>query len=273
MPLNFFKDSRCLHLFVISQILERWVSPYWIIVAIGIFFAFSLALLRARDDRFCTSVKDVFITLLFIYVGARVGGVLFKVIGHIFLYSRTPDFWTLENWIMLLRSGGVFYGGLIGGGLFSLVFIRIRNINFRDIMDIIVPSIALFLVFGRVACFSAGCCFGREATWGIVMSDGVARIPVQLIESIFSLCIVVPMLLLRPERERRGVLLPMFLATYAVGRFLIEFMRGDMNRGVFILSTSQWISLVLLLSLGLFLIIMSKKKERKRNKDFSDLPS
>jgi phosphatidylglycerol:prolipoprotein diacylglycerol transferase len=121
-----------------------------------------------------------------------------------------------------------------------LAYIRKREIDFKDITDILVPSVLLFHVFGRLGCFFAGCCYGRETTWAIAING---LIPVQLIESGFNLLILMEILLFRPERERPGVLFPMYLTVYACGRFLLEFMRGDASRGAFLIfSTSQWIS-------------------------------
>ena len=64
---------------------------------------------------------------------------------------------------------------------------------------------------------------------------------------------------------RRGVggrrLLGVYLTAYAVGRFALEFWRGDEYRGVYAgLSLSQWISLVTA-ALGLWLLLRKVKRE------------
>lgn len=243
------------------QIFDRWISMYWLSAWVGIVVAFAFALLRARNGHFRTPGKHVFFSLLCATIGARVGGILFNVVGHVLLYSDTPNFWTWRNWNMLLRAGGVMYGGLIVGFFAVLIYVRINKLDFRDLTDILVPTIALFLVFGRTGCFLAGCCFGRPAAWGFTMRDGVSRIPVQLIEAALHLFIFSEMLRLRPERERPGVLLPAYLTIYTVGRFLIEFMRGDEIRGVFLLSTSQWISLLILSALFIAYLVTRRKKK------------
>jgi len=233
------------------------INMYWLSAIAGILFTYGFALLRAKNGFFRTSAKDVFFSLLFAIAGARVGGVLFKIIGHIYLYADMPGFWTAEVWMRLLRSGGVFYGGFLGGLLAVLLYVRIRKIDFRDISDILVPAISLFLVFGRLGCFFAGCCYGCE----IVTPHGISRIPVQLIEASFSLVIFIAMVLLHPERKRPGILLPLYLMIYSAGRFVLEFFRGDMGRGVFLLSTSQWISL-LVFPAGLVLLRWLEKAKR-----------
>jgi len=241
------------------QVFDHAINMYWVSVIVGIVLAFVLALLRAKGDRFRTSSKHTFFAMLFAVLGARVGAALFKLVGHIFLYATMPGFWTAKNIFEILRSGGVFYGGLVGGFLAVLFYIRESKLDFRDVTDLLMPSIPLFHAFGRLGCFFAGCCYGRVSTWGVALPDGVSRIPVQLIEAGFCLVILAGMLLLRPERKRPGVLLPTYLVVYAIGRFFIEFMRGDTSRGVFLISTSQWLSLLVLFMLVVFLVV--KKRE------------
>ena len=244
------------------QIFGRWISMYWLSAGVGIVLAYALALLRARSDRFQSSVKHVFAAMTLAVIGGRAGGILFNAVGHILFFSNRPGFWTMQNWNIILRSGGVLYGGLIVGFFLIFAYVRIMKLDLRDVSDILVPSIALFLVFGRLGCFFAGCCFGRVSAWGVVM-HGSTRIPVQLIESALHLYVLIEMLRLRPERERPGILLPAYLAIYAVGRFFIEFLRGDAIRGVFVLSTSQWISLAILLTLAVIYTVIKVKKRMR----------
>lgn len=124
----------------------------------------------------------------------------------------------------------------------------------------LLPSVLLFHMFGRLGCFFAGCCYGREANWGVVFMhslnapNGVPLIPVQLFEAAFNLLMLVAILIIRPERKRQGLLLPLYLIAYAIGRFILEFFRGDMGRGIFLFSTSQWISLFVL-PIGIALLV------------------
>jgi prolipoprotein diacylglyceryltransferase len=51
--------------------------------------------------------------------------------------------------------------------------------------------------------------------------------------------------------RRDGSAFTVFLTTYAVGRFAIELLRGDQDRGhALSLSTAQWVSLVVLAALA-----------------------
>jgi len=250
----------------IIYVFDYAISMYWLSVVVGLLLTSGLLFLRVRSGHFRTSGYDVFIVLLLCIVGAFVGATLLNAIVRTIQNATVPGFWTWQTWISILRAGGVFYGGLIGGFFAALIYVRKRKIDFRDITDIMVPSILLFHAIGRLGCFFAGCCFGREATWGVTMGSATL-IPVQLIEAGFNLLILAQMLLFRPERERLGVLFPMYLATYAVGRFFLEFMRGDMSsRGIFLLSTSQWISLLILATLAVVFLAIRKRKKQKNQK-------
>jgi phosphatidylglycerol:prolipoprotein diacylglycerol transferase len=66
--------------------------------------------------------------------------------------------------IAALGGGFVFYGGLIGAALAVWWFCRARKINFLRLADIIVPTVALGQAFGRLGCFSAGCCWGKPTS-------------------------------------------------------------------------------------------------------------
>jgi phosphatidylglycerol:prolipoprotein diacylglycerol transferase len=197
-------------------------------------------------------------------IGAIVGAKLFQLIGFIIRDGSNPGFWTIENWKNMLPGGGVFYGGLIGGLIAALIYIRKNKLDFWEVTDILVPSVLLFHTFGRLGCFFAGCCYGGEATWGITFTHsliapkGVSLIPVQLFEAGFNLLVLIAILIVRPERKRPRILLPLYLMVYAIGRFVLEFFRGDIGRGIYLLSTSQWISL-LIFPAGLALLLWQSK--------------
>jgi len=251
------------------HVLGRDVPMYWLCGFVGLIFASGLAMLRRRAARFRTPADDIFHMILLCMVGALVGAKLFQVIGLIISRATQPDFWTIETWTGIIYSGGVFYGGLIGGGVAGAIYIRKYKLDTHDVLDILVPSVLLFHALGRVGCFFAGCCYGREAAWGVTFTqslgapNGVPLIPVQLFEAGFNIIILAVLLIWRPDRKHKGILLPMYLAAYAIGRFVLEFMRGDASRGVFIFSTSQWISLLVILPAAIALIYLRRKATTK----------
>ena len=112
----------------------------------------------------------------------------------------------------------------------------------------VVPAFPLFHGFGRIGCFMAGCCYGvKLATpaelFGIFTLD---RLPVQLIEAGFEF-LLFAVLLFCEKKQAKTDTLQIYLITYAIFRFCIEFFRGDAIRGIFLgFSTAQWVSLAII---------------------------
>ena len=170
------------------------------------------------------------------------------------------------TWGFLREGGMVFYGGLIGGIAGAFLSAKITKTNLADYCDAIVPCIPLGHAFGRLGCFFGGCCYGipHDGFLGMCFPfTGVTEpvLAVQLIEAFLNLMVSL-FLILYTRKKRPGLqTLYVYLLIYAVERFLLEYLRGDKIRGVFLLSTSQWISLgILLVVLPLLLLPMFKKR-------------
>ncbi len=178
----------------------------------------------------------------------------------------------------LIRSGGVFYGGLIGALAAAFILLRRYKLPFLGVADVLAPSVALGHAFGRVGCFSAGCCYGREcsASWGVVFSHplaaelsgtplGVPLIPTQLYEATFNFLNYLFLAWLFRRRLRPGSVLGAYLIAYGVARFVIEFFRGDADRGFVLggaLSTSQAIAGIMV-PLGIAILIWVHRRGRE----------
>jgi phosphatidylglycerol:prolipoprotein diacylglycerol transferase len=162
----------------------------------------------------------------------------------------------------VLTSAGDFYGGFIGALLTAAIFFwRHPRLPFWRAADLCGPAIALGQAIGRIGCFMAGDDYGRPTRlpWAVTFTDpdaarvggaplGVPLHPVQLYESV--VCLVLFVLLVRLSRRKRfdGEVILAYTFAYAVARFVLEFFRGDADRGFVLgglLSTSQFIALML----------------------------
>lgn len=171
---------------------------------------------------------------------------------------------------LLLRGGFVFYGGLIAGVLGAVLGARLAKEKLSRFENVLIKAIPLSHAFGRVGCFFAGCCYGKptESAFSVVyqnpISDaprGVPLMPVQLYEAAFDLVLFAVFWAIDKKYPKNHMLLPLYLILYSIERFLMEFLRYDAVRGgIFGLSTSQWISL-LLFSLGAWIIIYRKQRK------------
>ena len=219
------------------------LPSYLVMALIGGFFA--LTFMYLRIEKF----QMDFSTFLKMFIACLAGGYA----GAKLLYSFTQIPWLFENFslknlIMLIpRSGLVFYGGLFGV-IFTLLYITRKNPDLRkSAFGVCVPAMPLFHAFGRIGCFLTGCCYGKELSHPIQLGVlTLNRVPTQLIESVSEISLFIILLIVERKRKETD-LLRIYLVAYAVIRFINEFFRGDEIRGVFLgLSTSQWISLMIL---------------------------
>ncbi len=200
--------------------------------------------------------------------------------GKVLLVVTDPSYLgSLQGLLSLLRAGGVFYGGLLGALLAAVLLLRRYRLPFFPVADLLAPSIALGHAFGRLGCFAAGCCYGArcQQPWSVTFTDpraaafsgtplGVPLHPTQLYEAAFNLAnfFFLAWLFRRLEGRGQGQVFGAYLVSYGVARFVIEFYRGDADRGfVFggLLSTSQAIALVMV-SLGVVLILRAWRRLR-----------
>jgi phosphatidylglycerol:prolipoprotein diacylglycerol transferase len=170
----------------------------------------------------------------------------------------------------MLTAAGDFYGGFIGGVAGAAIAFKLHpKLSVWHAADLCAPSIALGQAIGRIGCFMAGDDYGSPTTmpWGVVFTDPYAyRIggvplnvplhPVQLYESAVCLLIFLALVWLANRKRFDGEVILTYVTTYAVARFVLEYYRGDADRGfVFgqLFSTSQFIA-VLLFALALLLL-------------------
>lgn len=182
-------------------------------------------------------------------------------VGMKLLYALTRyDLWNTATPDVIF-GGGVFYGGLFGAVLSGLAVLKIKGVEKSPYTDAGAVALPLFHSFGRCGCFFSGCCYGIESECGFTI-DGVRRFPVQLLSAFLLFVLFCVLFLLFKKDFFKGRLLYIYLILYAVGRFLIEFLRGDDIRGkIWIFSTSQLISIFLLMIL--LILYLNNAKENK----------
>ncbi len=173
-------------------------------------------------------------------------------------------------------NGFVVYGGIIGGILTMYFYCKIKKVKFLDYYDLMVPSVALAQGFGRIGCFLAGCCYGKEthSVFGIIFHNSdfapnnVKLFPTQLMMSGGDFIIAGVLLWYARKDRMKGKIGTLYLILYSIGRFIIEFFRNDDRGSVGFLSTSQFISIfAIIISLVLFFVYFprfSKKETEKK---------
>ena len=220
------------------------VHGYGLMIGIGFIAAYLMTEYRAKKRQMNTD----FVFTLFLT------SVVFGMLGAKLLFYMTMIDEIIANPKVILdeAEGFVVYGGIIGGILAGYVACCIKKQNFWKYFDLVMPAVALAQGFGRIGCLLAGCCYGMETSckFSITFQNSdfapnhVALIPTQIYSSIldFLHCIVLCMIAKKVKKDK--IVSGCYLIFYSIGRFVLEFFRGDLIRGsVGVLSTSQFISI------------------------------
>ena len=237
------------------------IYSYGVLLASAYLLGLWLAVRRAKSAG--VDPARIMDLLIWVIIAALVGA---KALLFIVEFNHFTSSW--QEFTTLLRSGGVFYGGLIAAIVVCIWQLRKHRLPLWQSGDLFAPGIALGYMVGRLGCLMAGCCYGKptNVAWAITFTDPAANFnvgtplnvplhPTQLYESAAGLIILIALLILEKRPGKfAGRTFWSFAFLYAVLRFIIEFFRGDDRGMVFnILSTSQFISVVLA-PLSLFML-------------------
>jgi phosphatidylglycerol---prolipoprotein diacylglyceryl transferase len=237
-----------------------YVAAFWLLIRLG---------RRARAD------ADALSSVAFwAIVGAIIGAKALMVVRD--LPEFVPS--TSTAFLSVLTSAGDFYGGFIGALIASAVFFwRHPQVPFWQTADLCGPAIALGQAIGRIGCLMAGDDYGRptQLPWAVTFTDpdaasiggaplGVPLHPVQLYESVVCAVLFVILLWLLRRKRFDGEVILAYTALYAVARFVLEFFRGDADRGFVVgwLSTSQFIAMIVGPAAIVLLVVKSRRPVR-----------
>jgi prolipoprotein diacylglyceryltransferase len=168
----------------------------------------------------------------------------------------------LTTKVLIGREMLVYYHHEIATLLISALLLRALHQPLLPYLDVVILGIGLLLAFGRLGCLMAGCCHGQPYPWGVCYRqehvragfppylNGIRLFPIQAVESLLAFLIVavgVCYILQGPA----GKAMAWYVVSYGLGRFTLEFFRGDPGRlyyGSF--SEAQWFSVFSLLSIA-----------------------
>ena len=240
------------------------LPTYGVLIALGFLVALALSARLARrsglDPERVTSLAVIL--LLSAIVGAKV----FMIADNWGYYAADPRrLFTMSA----LRSGGVFYGGLVAAIAVAYWYTRRHRMPWLATADTMVPGLAFGHAIGRLGCFAAGCCWGREShvAWAVTFTNPAAHSftgvplnvplhPTQVYEALgtASIGFVLLWLFLRPHPA--GAVLGTYLILYSGFRFAVEFLRDESARTLLLggaISTTQCVAAGLVLA-GVWLL-------------------
>ena len=234
------------------------VHSYGLFISLAFTFGIILASYRAKARNI--DVSMVLDMSIYAIVSAIVGSRIVYIIVNYKDYLKDPIR------VFYIHQGGlVFYGGLIGVIITLSYYIRVHKLEFFEIADLLIPSLPLGHMLGRIGCFLNGCCYGACTTsaYGVVfpgLHNPSPRHATQLYESLFCLLSLFLLLFIEKYLKKSGYLFVTYIYLYSAWRFSIEFLRDD-DRGAFMfgLSPSQNISILGVVFATALLFYISKK--------------
>lgn len=219
------------------------VYGYGTMIAIGICSAVILLGHRAKQRGY--NEDHIFNMSIIAVISGVIGGKLLFIITEITSIIKDPAI--LKD----IGNGFVVYGSVIGGAVAVYFYSKRRKWNTLKIFDMVIPTVALAQGFGRIGCFLAGCCYGKETALPIGVEfrnslfapPNVIRHPTQIYSSCFDFLLALFLLWYDRKNHREGRTFALYVIIYSAGRFLVEFLRDDPRGAVGVLSTSQFISI------------------------------
>ena len=257
------------------------IQTYGLLMAIGFALCFWVATrLAKRSGRNPDEVQTIVML-------AAMGGIL----GARFVYVWQN--WTTEfaqnplAMFQIWRGGLVFYGGFLMAAALMLCYAKVKREPILSLTDFCAVLIPLGHCFGRLGCFSFGCCYGRlcpEAWYGYAFPQGspawyhqvsaglinpysahaLPVCPIQLIEALGCAVLFAELYVLyRRYRTVAGLCSAVYCAGYAGLRFVLEFFRDDPRGATYFgFSFSQIISFALLaVAIVLFISVLRRKND------------
>lgn len=216
------------------SILNKRVSPFHLFGALGFLAGTALGIFLAVHEALSPSVI-----------------ILLSLLGAAQLFAQT--------WVQKVITGEeniVYYRHEIAILALSALILWIVGQPVTKYLDITLLGVGLFMAFGRIGCYNAGCCHGRPCRAGVRYTQrhaeegfpwyyvGVRIFPVQLAESFFVFFTVSAGVWILLSGQPAGTVLVWYTTFYGLVRFILEFFRGDPERPYWQgLSEAQWTTL------------------------------
>ncbi len=241
------------------------IYTYGFFIALGFLAGMSIAKVEAK--RVGLDPSKIMDLAFYVLIAAIICSRLFYVITAPGIFLVDP----LE--VFRIWNGGlVFYGGFIGAATVGIIYLIKHNMPLWKAADVTAPSVAIGHFLGRIGCFFAGCCHGKECDlpWAVVFDHpktlaiamkGIPIHPTQLYSAFSNLSIFCLLWVFRTRTRFDGQLFWCYVFVYGIARSIIETFRGDDVRGFLFgtISVSQTIGLSMSVIAMVMLVVLMKK--------------
>ena len=250
------------------------IPTYGLLLAVAFLGSLKISAVLATREKI--SSKDMVDLSFTVFLSGLLGAKLMLILLDWRYYLANPSM--LGG---VLRSAGVFYGGLIAAIPTAIWFAHRRKLPLWKVADITAVCLPIGLAVGRLGCFSAGCCYGKPSSlpWAVTFTSEIAHQttgvpldismhPVQLYMALNGLFMVLVLFALQARKTFDGQVFFSFVMLYGASRSFWELFRGDAIRGFLIpgvISTSQTIGIASVAA-GLFFYLW-RKRQAARTQD------
>jgi phosphatidylglycerol:prolipoprotein diacylglycerol transferase len=241
------------------------LHSYTFLMGISFFVGLGLVLFQFKKSPIPLETEFLVTHSLLSWVAGLVGArVLFVLVE--WKKFGTGYFSTFRPW----QGGIVFLGGLAAGVVYWIFLFKKRKFPLRLGFSLLAPGLAMAHAVGRIGCFLNGCCFGKSCpidsklNFAVTFTDpnsaaplNTPLYPIQIFEAVILASISIYLVFINSRRLKKGFTtnnalafdgLSVYLLSYGISRFFLEFYRGDLYRGFWgPFSTSQWLSLGMIL--------------------------
>ena len=240
---------------VICKIGPFAIYCYGLMLVLAFFASSTLAKFQAKKEDINPEI--IFNLSFLVFISGIIGARLLYVIENMGYYVRNP----ME--IIMLQHGGLsWFGGLIFGIFFGIVYLKRNKLSLYKIFDLVIPFVALGQAIGRIGCLLNGCCFGKVSRFGLYFDvHESVLIPTQIYSSLILIFIFIILRFLQDRTHREGEIFFSYLMLYSIKRFFIEFWRGDNEIILFRLTLFQIISIAVICLSFIKLILIKKSRK------------
>jgi len=177
-------------------------------------------------------------------------------------------------WLKFWQGGLTYYGGFLLAVPVGMWYARRKGLGVMRVADIAAPQIMIGLFFGRIGCFFSGCCYGAATqSWaGVKFPQRPSPVhPTQLYEAAAVLLLgLVLYFVVWPRKRGHGEVFGWLLVLYGCVRWILEYFRADQRGSLGPLSTSQIISIPLVLA-GVWMILAIRRRARAAEEEVASV--
>lgn len=241
------------------------VDIYWYAILIVTAILIGILWSKIYSGRFEIKFNDILDLVIFLL---PISFICARIYYCIFSFDSFKDN-ILE--IFNIRNGGLaIYGGIIGAVITIFVFCKVKKINFMDLLDFLVPVLALGQSIGRWGNFFNKEAYGTETSLFLKMEikeNGITKFvhPTFLYESCVTFLCFILLAILSKKREYKGQITIIYLTIYSFARMIIEGIRID-SLMFYNIRVSQILSLAIFIIFGSILLCKEIKCRNEKKK-------